>query len=227
MATDPFNSVGGYTVGIPPVSIIDSTGNITADTITASNVIVTTDGLFIGNVTAPNFIGNVIGNISGNLIVPGIENEIIYNNGHQAAASPNFTFDPILDVVTIAGNLIANTLTMGSGITEFSTASVLFATTLDASANQVLHKTLASTVSSIDYTVIATDPTSNSRQTSKLIAGVLGDTVDYYEYGTIDINGGVGDFRVIRDAGNVILTVTPMNANQTDYRIMVTQYKDI
>lgn len=227
MVSDPFNSVGGYTVGIPPVSIIDATGNITVDKLTAGNLIVTSDANILGNITATNFVGNVVGNISGNLIVPGNTNEILYNANSQAGANSNFTYDPALNLVTVNGNLKANTFTMGSGLNEFSTASVLFATTLDASANQVLHKTLATTVSSIDYTVIASNPTANSRQTSKLIAGVLGDEVHYYEYGTIDINGGVGDFRVMHDSGNIVLTVTPVNADHTDYRIMITQYKDI
>jgi hypothetical protein len=30
MAVDKFNSVGGFSVGIPPIDIIDSKGNITA-----------------------------------------------------------------------------------------------------------------------------------------------------------------------------------------------------
>ena len=28
MAAEPFNSLGGFTVGIPPVSIVDESGNI-------------------------------------------------------------------------------------------------------------------------------------------------------------------------------------------------------
>lgn len=48
MAADKFNSVGGYSVGIPPVNIIDDSGNITATKITAAR-----------------FVGNLYGNVYG------------------------------------------------------------------------------------------------------------------------------------------------------------------
>jgi hypothetical protein len=35
MAADPFNSRGGYTVGIPPIQVIDANGNITANSATS------------------------------------------------------------------------------------------------------------------------------------------------------------------------------------------------
>ncbi len=48
MAADKFNSVGGYSVGIPPVNIVDENGNITATKITAAR-----------------FVGNLYGNVFG------------------------------------------------------------------------------------------------------------------------------------------------------------------
>ena len=48
MAAEPFNSLGGFTVGIPPVSIVDESGNI-----------ITNVNFADGNVTANRLFANV------------------------------------------------------------------------------------------------------------------------------------------------------------------------
>jgi hypothetical protein len=221
MAAEPFNSAGGYSVGIPPVQVIDEAGNVIATGITASgNVSVT------GNVTAATFIGNLQGNISGSFTVAGPNTGVLFNDNGNVAATENLTYDKITDQVVVAGELVANSFTIGHDNTEFSTSEVLFATTNSAGVDQVLYTILASTISTIDYTVVATDATANSRQTSKLIAGILGDAADYYEYGTIDLNGGVGDFKVYNVDGNIQLTVTPLTSNEVQYKILITYIKE-
>lgn len=225
MALDPFNSAGGYTVGIPPIQIIDANGNITVSkaniaTLSAGNVAVT------GNITASNFVGNIVGNISGNITLLGPHNSVVYNENGSAEGSDQFTYDSSINKVTVKGDLLTNTITIGANNNEFSTTSTLYAVTTSAGADQVLHSIQANTISSIDYMIIATDRTANTRQTSKLIASILGTDVGYYEYGTIDMNGGVGDFKVRNNTGNIELTVTPMVAHNTDYKIMITSYKE-
>jgi hypothetical protein len=221
MAAEPFNSAGGYTVGIPPIQIIDETGNIIATDITASgNVSVT------GNITATTFIGDLQGNITGSFQVTGPNTGVLFNDDGNVAATANLTFNKITDQVVVAGELVANSFTIGHNNTEFSTSEVLFATTNSAGVDQVLYTILANTISTIDYTVVATDATANTRQTSKLIAGILGDTADYYEYGTIDLNGGVGDFKVFNVDGNIQLTVTPLTSNEVQYKILITYIKE-
>jgi hypothetical protein len=118
---------------------------------------------------------------------------------------------------------------LGSGLNEFCTSTIVFATTQSAGADQVLHRSLVNTLSSVDYTIIATDVINNYRQTSKLFAGVLGTDVGYFEYGTIDvpqISPGVGDFKVTYIDGNVSLTVTPVVSTLVNYKIMITSYKE-
>jgi hypothetical protein len=221
MAAEPFNSAGGYTVGIPPIQIISETGNVIATNVTSSgNVSVT------GNVTASTFIGNLQGNISGSFTVSGANTGVLFNDGGNVAATANLTYDKITDQVVVAGELVANSFTIGHDNTEFSTSEVLFATTNSSGDDQVLYTILANTISTIDYTVVATDATANTRQTSKLIAGILGDTADYYEYGTIDLNGGVGDFKVFNVDGNIQLTVTPLTSNEVQYKILITYIKE-
>jgi len=230
MAADPFNSKGGYTVGIPPINVIDANGNITAENATfGGNVAINGNGIFTGNIYADTFNGTFNGNISGNLVVPGSNTWVLFNDNGNAGSSGSFTFDSSAEVATITGELITDRLTMGTGSNEFSTISVVFNTTNSASADQTLLSTVANTICSIDYTIIATDPTSNNRQTSKLFASILGTEVGYHEIGTIDVpylGPGVGDFKVVYNAGYVLLTVTPVTSNLVNYKIMVTSYKE-
>lgn len=231
MAADPLNSLGGFSVGIPAVQVVQANGSVTTSYANIATISGNT-ATFTSNVTAPDFYGTFHGNITGNFVISVDDKSVVFSktlgNGDQAEAvgSPNFTFDYDANVLTVIGDVVTDSVTMGSGLNEFSTQRVTFATTASASPNQVLHNTVANTVCSIDYTVIATDATSNSRQTSKLFASILGDEVGYFEYGTIDINGGVGDLRVTYDSGNVLLTVTPFTSNSTTYKIMVTSYKE-
>ena len=60
MAADKFNSVGGYTVGIPPIDIIDTNGNIV---ITDTN-----HGLITGHKITISGIDGTLGGISASLI---------------------------------------------------------------------------------------------------------------------------------------------------------------
>ena len=232
MAADPFNSVGGYTIGIPPVPVIDSNGNITGNDIVGNTLFINANAEITNTLIADSIIANSIaGNITANIVVPGANTEILYNNDGQAGADAAFTFNSATKLVSIDGDFIANSITMGYGPLEFCTSRVIFATSSSNGANQVLHRTQANTISSIDYTIIATDAIGNNRQTSKLFASVLGDEVGYFEYGTIDVpqlGPGVGDFRVQYDGPNndVVLTVTPVTGTLVNYRIMTTSYKE-
>lgn len=228
MAVDPFNSVGGYTIGIPPMPIISDTGVITAPSanineFNSSNISAS------GTISADLFVGSFQGTISGTLEVPGSNTQVLFNDDGNAGASSGFTFDSAAQLVTITGDLVANSFTLGAGANEFSTSSVMFAVTTSSAPTQILHTQPQSLISSVDYTIIATDTVLNTRQTSKLFASVLGSEVGYFEYGTIDVpesSPGVADFKVENISNNVVLTVKPSSANRTTYKIMVTSYKE-
>jgi len=228
MAVDPFNSVGGYTVGIPPMPLVSETGVITAPSATIGNINAN-NITATGNIEATLFKGSFEGTISGTLVVPGSSTEVLFNDGGNAGANYGFTFDSTAQLVTISGDLVANSFTLGSGPNEFSTSSVMFSVTTSAAPTQVLHTQAQGLISSVDYTIIATDTVLNIRQTSKLIASVLGSEVGYFEYGTIDVpfeSPGVADFKVENISGNVVLTVQPNTSHRTTYKIMVTSYKE-
>jgi hypothetical protein len=226
MAAEPFNSAGGYTVGIPPVSIINDNGNITAPYANISgNIDVGGNIVAVGNVTANNFYGNLVGNILADVKIDAPDTTIAFVKNGIAAGNTNFTFNEVSNLVTINGNLIANSLTMGAGAYEFSSTRMLFASTNSAGADQVLQSISGLNNSAVEYMIIADDVTANARQTTKLLASILGTAISYSEFGTIDINGGVGDFKVQYNTGNIELTVSPLSPNPASYKIMVTTYK--
>ena len=78
-APDPFNSVGGYTVGIPPLPIISANGDITAGNISGDNLNITSDIHAGGNIYGTTFFGTFAGAISGGLTVPGLTTQVLYN----------------------------------------------------------------------------------------------------------------------------------------------------
>jgi len=230
MAADPLNSVGGYSVSIPPVQVIDFSGNVTTQHIAVTNIDVSANISVAGTCIAQNFVGDLVGNVSsGGIIAPGYNSHVLYNDNGRINGTGVLTIDTAISKVTISGELTANTITIGSSEeNQFCTTSVLLATTVSNSPNQTLHRTLADSICSIDYTIIASDTTANTRQTSKLFAGVLGTEVGYFEYGTIDVpqsSPGVGDFKVVYDSGNVVLTVNPIPNRLVNYKIMITSYK--
>lgn len=241
MAANPFNSVGGYTIGIPPTTVIDSNGNINAGTITVDNIISSGDTIITGNIelggslvangsiTSSMFYGDFSGNIVGNLVVPGDNTQILYNNNGNAGASAGFTFDSGSQLVTVTGDLVANTITLGSGAYQLCESKAVFGETAATTADQVLYTVNADTISALDVTVVATDVIGGNRQISKLFATVWDGEVGYFEYGTIDVpllGPGVADFKVVYSLGNVLLTVTPITSNTVTYKIMITSYKE-
>jgi hypothetical protein len=227
MAADPFNSVGGYSIGIPPRTFVDSNGNlIVGYASVVNNLSIAGTTVADGSITAPIFIGNIQGNVLGSFQIPGPNYGIVFNNNGVANTDAKLTFDPNDSTVRMDGILATKVLTLGLGDQEFSTTRILNALTSSSAADQILFQIPASFISSIDYTVVATDMTANTRQTSKLIASVLGSDVGYYEYGTIDMNGGVGDFKVKNESGYIIFTVSPLTSNEVKYKIMITSIKE-
>ena len=81
MAADPLNSVGGYSVSIPPVQVIDFSGNVTTQHISVNNIDVDSNITVAGTVIATTFKGDLIGNVpSGGITAPGDNSHILYND---------------------------------------------------------------------------------------------------------------------------------------------------
>jgi hypothetical protein len=233
MAADAFNSVGGYTVGIPPITILDSNGNLTVPKANiAGNLYISNNLTVVGDIAATNFVGNLQGNISANITISGSDGALIFNNNSLAETAEGVIYNKPTKSLTVEEKLTANNFSLGLGVNQFYEITSFIAITSSTTANQVLYKIPAHTICGVEYTIIATDATANTRQISKLNAIVLGSDVGYSEFGTADspvTSPGVGDFKVNFEpggaTGNVVLVVTPQTAHSTDYKILVTRYK--
>lgn len=229
MAADPFNSKSGYTIGIPPQPFADANGNVYTSYAEVGNLTITGDTISTGTITANVFYGTFQGNIEANIVVPGQNTWVLFNDNGTAAASQKLKFDWDAGVLDVTDTVMANSFVLGSGTSEFSTTSVVFATTASTALDQVLYSTPISGICSVDTTIIATDGSLNYRQISKLFAGILDNEVDYNEYGTLDVpssSPGVADFAFSYNSGNLQLTVTPVTSNLTEYKISITTYKE-
>jgi hypothetical protein len=186
--------------------------------------VLTTDGL--GNLT-----WSAGGGGGGNGTPGGSNTQIQYNDSGDFGGSAFLTFNEVTNTLNVAGNLIANALTMGSGVYRFCTSNVFAAITSSTSANQVLFSVEANSVSAIDFAIISTDPLGSKRQVSKISSVVYDATVNYNEYSSLFVNGTTGDLKVLYDAGNIIATpkvnlvVTPSSANATTYKMLITMYE--
>lgn len=231
--SDPFNAPGGYTVGIPPIQLIEANGYITTDKARFGNVSMSGNLAVSGDINATNFNGNLIGNVTANITVSGSDGALLFNDKLLAVSAEGVIYNKTDRSLTVENDLAASTFTLGLAPNQFYEISSQISTTSSASANQVLHRSYASSISAINYTIIATNTSLNYRQVSDLNAAILGSTVEYSEFGTVDLptaSPGVADFRVSFEAGggagNVVLTATPMTADLTEYKIMITKFKD-
>lgn len=231
--SDPFNSQDGYTVGIPPIPVVAANGYVTADKARFGNVSMSGNLAVSGAITATNFYGSLTGNITANIALVGSNGAMVFNDYGLAAASDGIIYDKYDKSLTVENDLAASTFTLGLPPNQFYEISSQITTTSSVSPNQVLHRTSADSIIAVDYTIIATNNTLNHRQVSKLDAAVLSTTVEYAEFGTVDLpqsSPGVADFKVSFEpgsgSGNVVLTATPMTSDLTEYKILITKFKE-
>lgn len=192
-----------------------------------------------GYVLATDGGGNLYwtaGGGGGNGTPGGSNTQVQYNDSGAFGGSAFFTFNENTNNVQISGNLIANAITVGSGIYQFSYSNVYFATTNSTSPNQVLLAIEADNgvgggnIAAVDYTIISTDDT--IRNFIKISCVRMNTSLNYVEYSTLPVNGYTGDFQVQYSAGNVItpatiqLTLTPQSANLMTHKMQVTAYYD-
>jgi len=189
-----------------------------------------------GYVLSTDGLGNLSwtagGGGGGNGVPAGANMQLQYNNGGSFGASPYLIFDNFTNTLTLAGNLVANTFQMGTGIYHYCTSRVFFSSTNSTTPNQVIYSVPVTFVSSVDFTIIATDAASGTRQTSKISATFYNGEIVYNEYAGLQINGGVGSFSVGYDPGGILnppsyqLLVTPDSTNLTNYKMMVVEYAE-
>lgn len=99
MAADKFNSLTGYSVGLPAVDVVDANGNVITNTVVPT-----------GNVTANKIYSNYFYYANGqpfNGEPAGSNGQVQYNNNGTLGASANFTFDVTTQSVVVS-NFVAS-----------------------------------------------------------------------------------------------------------------------
>jgi len=187
-----------------------------------------------GYVLATDGTGNLSwiagGGGGGNGTPGGSNTQVQYNKSGDFGGSAFFTFNDFTNTLQIGGNLIANTFQMGSGGYKWSTSLVYFATTVSSTPQQLLYSIPVSEISGVEFEIIATEPAGPSRQFCKISSLYYNGVVQFNEYASLFVNGGVGNFEVDYNAGNIItppslqLMVTPSSSNPITYKMLITQY---
>jgi hypothetical protein len=189
-----------------------------------------TNGYFLQTDGTGNLTWAAAGGGGGNGSPGGGNRQVQFNDNGVFGGSPLFTFDKTASNLTVAGNLIANTLTIGSGIFQFSQSNVYFATTNSTVANQEIFAIPVANLAGLDFTIISDDTSGNIRNLCKISAIVLGSTVHYNETSTLAVNGYTGDFQVAYNAGNISsgptvqLLFTPQTSNLMTHKMMITSF---
>jgi hypothetical protein len=165
----------------------------------------------------------------GNGTPGGANTQVQFNSDGTFGGSAYLTYNDYTRVLQVGGNLIANSFQMGAGVYRWSTSLVYFATTADT-GSQLLYSIPVSEISGVEFEIIATEPAGPSRQSVKISSLYYDGTVQFTEYASLFVNGGVGNFEVDYNAGNIItppslqLSVSPNTSNPVTYKMLITQY---
>ena len=205
-------------------------GNISNVTITGGNsgYVLTTDGA--GNLTwAAQSSGNTsnISNGTSNVSISTSGGNVTTSVGGNAnVVIITSTGEIINGNITVTNNLLANTVQLGSVGQPFCKIETYSATTASTSANQVIW-TGSSVASSVDFKIIATNSSDNTRTTTNITTNMLGATLHWSEYGRLHISNGIGNFSVeLTSSAPFVaeLKVTPNSANLIYYNILISSY---
>ena len=253
MAIQTFNSLSGFSVGGTYTPIIDSSGNIFSNNISAN-----------GNLTVGGQINILSGVISSNTIVAGqLTAAQVFSNGNISGSNIVTAGKIAGGELSISGNIIANgniTGTYlygdGSNITNLpsgnysnsNVANYLPTYTGTIQSNVVVlgdgvntisqaswFKTQTNSISNaILYEVSSNSVSSldfnitatsgNNRQVVKIMSVVINNTYEYSEYGSLTLGNDLGNFVVDLVAGNLQLYVDPFTSNVIDYTVVVNAY---
>jgi hypothetical protein len=241
-------NIGGGNIAITDTAtftgpvVIDSLGNLTvsgnANLQTSPNIELPVANLHIdgglnGYVLATDGSGGLSWTLNsgggGGGSPGGANTQMQFNDGGLFGGDANVVYNKTTNTMTMAGTLVANNMTVGSGAYSFRTTKVATGVSTTTSAVEIC-ATEASTVSAVDYTIVATDAANSSRQTVKITSAVYGTTVNYSEYATISVGSLLADFAVTYVPGDafrnaqVVLYATPATTNSTNYKILLEEY---
>jgi hypothetical protein len=153
----------------------------------------------------------------------GANTQIQFNDSGHFGGNTNFTYNHVTGTVNLVGNMVANSLTLGTGLNQFWTAKVFSATTTGEGLQQLLAISAAN-ISGLEFTIVATDASAGLRQITKSTVVYYAGNVNYNEYSQLFVGGPVGDYSIAYNAGYIILYVTPETMNTVTYKMQITEY---
>lgn len=110
MAADQFNSLGGFSVGIPAITVVDSNGNVVSNFNNLSGN-VSANKIYATNYYYSN--GQPFTGGSGNGVPGGSNGTVQYSNLGNFGGSASFTFNSVTELLTVANVSITNTANLG------------------------------------------------------------------------------------------------------------------
>ena len=211
---------------------ITSTGTLTVLDVNGISTLgdvsnVKINGGNLGYILSTDGTGNLSWQQPTTTLPGGSNTQIQFNSDNTFAGSTSLTFDTDTNTLQIDGNLIANSFQIGTGIFQWSKSYIYHASTASSSIGQVIYSIPAAGVSGVEFEIMATEPAGPSRQFCKISSIYYEGTVQYNEYATLIINGGVGNYEVEYDPGDIStppsiqLKVSPSSSNSITYKILV------
>ena len=212
-------TVDGNTATIANLSVSDNTNLGPAE-----NIIIS------GGTNGQALITDGTGNLRWSSVISapgGNTTQIQYNDDGNFNGSDDFTFDKTTGAVTVKTDLTANSLTIGSGIFQFSRTSMYHATTISSSTQEILSLD-AEGLAGVDLVIISTDANSNSRQITKLSIVIYNGVISYNDTSTLAVNNYLCEFSVNYDSGNNKLQVksTPSTSNFMNHKMQIIAYAE-
>ena len=219
-------------------NVITVSSNTSTATITNLSVTGNTNLGAVGNLTITG--GNVgyvlttdgAGNLSwqegtSNGVPGGSNTQVQFNSNGVFGGSSSFTFDNSTGAVNVSADLTANSLTIGSGIYQFSRTSMFFATTISSAPQQILALDAAG-LAGIDLVIISTDAINNSRQITKLSIVIYDGVLSYNDTSTLAVNNYLSEFSVnyVSVDNEIQINCTPAFANFMDHKMQIVAYND-
>ena len=127
----------------------------------------------------------------------------------------------------INADLTANSLTIGSGIYQFSRTSMFFATTISTATQEILALD-AEGLAGVDLVIISTDATDDSRQITKLSIVIYDGAISYNDTSTLAVNNYLCEFSVNYNStdNEIQINSTPAFANFMDHKMQIVAYNE-
>lgn len=167
---------------------------------------------------------------NGSILTISTDNQRVFSNIITVSSNTSTATIANLDVTgnaIINADLTANSLTIGSGIYQFSRTSMFFATTISTATQQILALD-AEGLAGVDLVIISTDATDNSRQITKLSIVIYDGVLSYNDTSTLAVNNYLCEFSVnyVSVDNEIQINSTPAFANFMNHKMQIVAYNE-